>query len=123
MALARLTHKTIGDLDEGNAGTIIDKAINEALNDLDDRGGEDKLPRKVVIEVVADIKEDRLILNLNAHAKIPPRKCRSTIAASQQADGGIKALFQTGNAENPAQPTMFGPNGCSSSTPAAHPPS
>lgn len=106
MAMTKLCHRTIGDLDEGAAGLIIDKAINEVLRDLDDRGNDDKLPRKVAIEIEAEIKEDRLVFRVHANAKLPPRKTRATIAVMQEAAGESRALFQTDNGANPEQNTL-----------------
>lgn len=111
MGLQKLTCQTLAELDEGAAGIAINRAIDEAMVDIEDRGNEDEATRKVVIEIDMTMKKDQLMIGpVKAQAKLPPRQTRITVGAVRiEGTGGKRqpaAIFRNDNATNPNQPTF-----------------
>lgn len=101
-----LSLATIGDLDNGTARAIIDKAIAEAVADLDDRGDDNK-PRKVKIEIeLKRMDNGQVDSAVQASAVLPARRTASTFAKIRQTAGKAKLLFQDMDREDPNQTTI-----------------
>lgn len=101
-----LSVATIGHVDHGAAELIIDAAIKEALEDLDDRGEDDK-PRKVLIELSVQRMANGLVeAHVKAQAKLPPRQTASTIGSLAKRPKGVELMFQEFSPEDPAQPSF-----------------
>ncbi len=103
----RLSLATLGELDGGAAGVIIDAAIREAVGDLDDRG-EDEKPRKVTIEITLKRMDNGLIeSHVEACAKVPRRRTATTVGRVAGNGGkGMGLLFQSQVPDDPDQRTI-----------------
>jgi hypothetical protein len=108
MAQVKLSLATLGSVDQGSAELIIDRAINEATRDIDDRGADGK-PRKIMIEVqLQQVPDGRVDITVAAHPKLPPRQTASTVARVRtMPNGGADLLFQEFSPENPDQTSVF----------------
>ena len=97
----------IGDLDNGIARHLINAAITEALNDLADRGEEDKKPRGVIIKLQFAHHQGLVVVDIQARSETPPRRSRLTAAQLRMKGKGVhEILFQPTNSDNPAQGTL-----------------
>jgi hypothetical protein len=110
LAFTQLTLASVGDLNDGAAEAIINREIQTAVRDIDDRGHDGK-PRKVVIEITMQQNkgdDGRITVDLDvaAQAKVPPRRTGTTVAKPFEKDGKVALLFQEFNAENPDQGTF-----------------
>lgn len=103
----RLCLETLGNLDCGAAGLIIDAAIRDALADLDDRGSDLK-PRKVEIAVTLKVLDNGQVeAHVEACARLPRRRTASTIAnLKRQGEQQPRLMFQTMAPDNPDQRTI-----------------
>lgn len=107
MAVKPLCLDSLGDLADGSARLIIDRAIQEAVSDTDDRAADDGKPRKVTIELTLERRGDGLIeAHVAAQAKLPPRRTASTVGRPIRRDEKTRVFFQEWNAENPDQGTF-----------------
>lgn len=111
MAQVNLTCRTIGDLKGGAAERVIDETITQVVADLEDRGWEDKKPRKVVITIdMLKHTEEMTLIDVIVKADMPPRKVPTTTATSKRRlVGGMPVddlQFQSANPENPRQGTF-----------------
>lgn len=108
MPRVNLSLATIGALDDGLAGAIINAEINTAVADLEDRGQDGK-ERKVIIELNM-IKDEhgKIAVDVKAQAKMPPRRVAPTNALmGQDAQSKVaKLVFQDDNPERADQPTL-----------------
>lgn len=74
-----VTCDTLGALDNGSARAIINRAILEAVTDLDDRAADDDKPRKVVIELTFERRKNSDVeVSVEAIAKVPSWTSRCT---------------------------------------------
>ena len=108
MPRVALSLETIGALDDGVAGAIINAEINTAVADLEDRGDDGK-ERKVVIELsMLRDEHGKYHMTVKAQAKMPPRQVAPTNALMGQdaASKVAKLVFQDDNAERADQPTL-----------------
>ncbi len=104
-----VTYETLGSLDSGAAKAIINAAIKEAVSDLDDRGGDDGKARTVLIQIVLTPRSNgQAEVEVQATAKLPPRRTASTVAALRFAKdgGGSQLLFQDLAPDDPDQKTI-----------------
>lgn len=103
----KTTCDTLGDLGQGAAREIINAAIRLAVADIDDRG-EDKKPRKVVIEMTMERLDNGLIdTTLTAIAKVPVYRTNSTIARISKRPGKEPSLdFNDMAGDDPDQRTI-----------------
>lgn len=103
-----INHATIGKLDNGDAAEIIDAAIKEAVKDFDDRSGEDGKPRKVVIELTFERRDNgEAEVSVEAHAKIPKRRTASTVCRLRfDKENGSKLQFNDLATDDPNQTTI-----------------
>lgn len=101
-----LTLDSLGELDNGAARAIVDHAIRTCVQDLDDRG-EDEKPRKVVIDLEM-VKLDNGLTAAHVSAKVvlPPRRTASTVAVIRNQGGQPGLLFQTLAPDDPHQRTL-----------------
>lgn len=104
---ANLSLATLGELDNGAARAIIDSAINRAIDDIDDRGDDEK-PRKVVITIELEKLENGLVsARVDAKTNVPAYQTAATFAKISKRQGEIGLLFQPFNPERPDQPTLL----------------
>ncbi len=102
----KLCLETIGEIDGGSAALIIDKAIADAVHDLDDRG-EDGKPRQVHILLILQRMDNGLIeAHVEAEAKAPKRRTASHIAQLKRDGGSSDLLFQQYDSSDPSQRTI-----------------
>jgi hypothetical protein len=101
-----LSLDTIGDLADGTARAIIDKAISEAVADLDDRGDDGK-PRKIKIEVELKQMDNGLTESaVQACAVVPARRTPSTVAKVKKTRDKAQLTFQDMASDDPNQTTI-----------------
>ena len=107
MAKVNLSLKTLGDLDGGMVQAITDAAIQEAIDDLEDRGQDGK-PRHVVIDLILtmDGRTQAPIAEVAVAAKLPPRRSGGTVAEQRHTTDGKALSFQSLNPTRPDQPTF-----------------
>lgn len=88
-----LSLETLGELDSGAAGVVIDAAIRTAVADIDDRG-EDGKPRKVVIELTLSKMDNGLLAaHVEADARLPKRRTNSTLGKVSVSRGQPSMVF------------------------------
>jgi len=107
MALVPLTWKTIGDLDEGRAGLMINEVLSALFRDLEDRGHDEKA-REVTIKLTAVSAKGMTVLDLQAAVKIPAFRTNNTLACMHNSKDGNKPhlCFQEFAPDNPDQNTL-----------------
>lgn len=102
-----VTCDTLGALDNGSARAIINRAILEAVTDLDDRAADDDKPRKVVIELTFERRKNSDVeVSVEAIAKVPKRRTASTVATLRLADNGSQLQFNDMATDDPSQRTI-----------------
>lgn len=102
-----VTCDTLGALDNGSARAIINRAILEAVTDLDDRAADDDKPRKVVIELTFERRKNSDVeVSVEAIAKVPKRRTASTVATLRLADNGSQLQFNDLATDDPSQRTI-----------------
>lgn len=107
MALKRLDHISIGALDNGSVGALIDEAIAVAIHDLSDRG-DDGQPRLVTIILDIRQKGKTPVVEAKVSTKVPPYRSGPTAGTEKAIGNGQAGLyFQPLNADSADQPTMF----------------
>lgn len=102
-----ITCETLGALDNGLAGQIIDAALREASFDIDDRGQDGK-PRKVEIHIVMKmLKNGQVVTTVEATPKVPRRKTAETIGQVKRVGPGrTNIVFSQFAPEDPHQRTI-----------------
>lgn len=106
MAAKMLCLETLGALNNGAARLIVDAEIAKAITDLEDRGEEDKQPRKVTITLVLGMKEQMIVGRVSAQAVLPARSTGGTLLNLAHKSGNPVLVFQEHNAERPDQATF-----------------
>lgn len=97
----------LGDLDDGAARAIIDAAIRDAINDLEDRGAQDQKPRKVNIVLTFNLLDNGLVdCRAEAIAKVPNRKTASTIGEMRKDGRNHVVRFRKFSPTDPHQTTI-----------------
>jgi hypothetical protein len=98
-----LNLSTLGQLQNGTAAVIIDAAINAALNDLDNRG-HDERPRKVIITTqMAKLDNGTAAIGVKAKTRVPEYVTASTLANMSQNGRQTVAEFEMTSPRNPNQ--------------------
>ena len=98
---------TLADLADGAAGVAIDAAIAAAVRDCEDRGGEDKKPRKVTVELeFKKVGEDYVSATVRAKTSIPPYLTKPTIGKLKVDGRTVHMVFNPNAANNPDQRTL-----------------
>lgn len=104
-----LTLASLGELDCGTARAVIDKAIADAMADLDDRG-EDGKPRQVNIMLVLarlDAGKSSMVgAHIEAEAKLPKRRTASTIGLLRTNANQTQMIFNDLSPTDPHQRTV-----------------
>ncbi len=107
MARHLVSCNTLGDLDGGSARAIVDAAIREAVNDLEDRAEYDEKPRDVVIKLRFEMRKNREVdVTLDATAKMPPRRTAMTTGQIVAKDGRAGVRFSALAPDDPMQGTF-----------------
>jgi hypothetical protein len=107
MAKALITCDTLGDLDQNAARLIIDAALRDAINDLEDRGQQDRKPRRVNIVVTFNLLDNgQVSATVEALAKVPMRKTASTIGEITRQGRNMQIMFSQHSPDNPDQLTV-----------------
>lgn len=102
-----LSMETIGDLDNGVFGLLVDKEIDALAKDLDDRGEEDGKARHLAIDIEVIKVKGIVIITPKVAAKLPPRVSNSTAAKERMKEKGqTELLFQQMNRDDADQPTL-----------------
>jgi hypothetical protein len=100
--------KNLGDLDNGVVGLMIDKTIDMAVADLEDRGREDGKPREVVIKLRFGVFEGMIVAAVDCEAKLPAYRSKTQSAKLKTEAGKHKLLFDDMCRDNPDQPEFEG---------------
>ncbi len=105
--LKPITCATLGELANGEAEKIIDRCLERAVFDLDDRGEEDKKPRIVTITVTMGVVNGMKLAKVDAVFKPVPYASNATeCVVMKKKDGMPTLMFQNLNAERADQPTF-----------------
>ncbi len=106
--LKPITCANLGSLANGEAEKIIDRCLERAVADLDDRGDEDKKLRVVTITVSMGVVNGMKLAKVDAIFKPVPYVSSSTecTVMKKKADGVAMLMFQDKNAERVDQPTF-----------------
>ncbi len=90
-----LSLETIGAVDGGAAGLLIQDQINKAVADFDANGESDMEKRKVVIQVTmqVDRKSGEKRTSVQCQAKLPPRRTREVASTTKKERGVARLLF------------------------------
>ena len=103
MAIQELNCATIGLLDQGRAAAVIDKALREMVDDLEDRGSDGK-PRAVTIKLeLTQIGEDRYAISVDVGTKRPGLRTSDHAADMRKRAGEMTLCFQEHDSEDPKQ--------------------
>jgi hypothetical protein len=95
---------TLGDLDGGAARAIVNAALRDAVNDLEDRAHQDKKPRKVVITLTFSHLENGLVdTRVEASVKAPARRTAPTIGEYKRDGSNMRVQFHPLNTDDPRQ--------------------
>lgn len=111
MAQTELTCDTLGDLDGGRARGIINAALSRIMDDLEDRGDDEK-KRTIDVKLSFVRRKGNLVVDVQAAAKCPPYQSAETVASltqkSKKGGAGLRnaVTFQEHSADNPDQPTF-----------------
>ena len=101
-----VTIDTLAELDSGAARLIINRAIEEAVRDMDDRGDDGK-PRKVEILLELSRMDNGLIAcHVEASPKVPRRRTASTVGLIRRSGERSQLLFQQFDQDDPKQRTI-----------------
>lgn len=107
MARLPVSCDTLGDLDGGAARAIINRALREAVFDLDDRAAQDDKPRKVEIVVTFKARDNGDVdVHVEANSKTPRRRTATTTANVKRQDGAAQLVFSQFAPEDPRQSTL-----------------
>jgi hypothetical protein len=103
---AKLNLTTIRDLSNGQAEAVINAAIQAAIRDLEDRGG-DKKPRKVSIEMeFKKLGEDVVTATVKAKTTLPPYVTQPTFGTLNVDGTAAHMKFNPNNADDYEQQTL-----------------
>lgn len=106
MARLDLSMETLGEVDRGAAQAIVDAEISKAIEDIDDRGSDEK-PREVNIKLVMQQRPDGLVeTHVACQAKVPPRRTNPTLAELNRKGGHSNLVFSSHAPDNPNQKTL-----------------
>ncbi len=101
----QLSIDTLGDLQEGMARAIVDKALADAIADVEDRAADDQKTRSVQIQVdIWRMADGEVGVDLQCKFSPPKYKTHPTRARLRQVGPGkVAAMFQPATADNPEQ--------------------
>ena|ERR1700676_5117515 len=103
MAMQPLTLDSLGLLDDGRAKIICERAMAEAVSDLEDRGQDGK-PRVVNLKITLEQEsEDSYSIVVEAGTKRPGWKTAPHPAKARKQRGETTLVFQEFSTEDPSQ--------------------
>ncbi len=103
---AKLNLTTIRDLSNGQAEAVINAALQAALRDVEDRG-EDRKPRKVVVEIeLKKFNDDVVTATVKAKTTLPPYVTQPTFGELSVDGKSVDMKFNPNNADNHEQQTL-----------------
>jgi hypothetical protein len=103
---AKLNLTTIRDLSNGQAEAVINAALQAALRDVEDRGG-DKKSRKVTVEIeLKKLGDDVVSATVKAKTSLPPYVTEPTFGALHVDGKAVDMKFNPNNADNHEQQTL-----------------
>jgi hypothetical protein len=98
---------SLPELDNGAGRLIINKAIQEAIYDLEDRAAEDRKSRKVQILLTLDLLPNGTVsAKLDAVAKLPVRQAAATFGELHGRGRDMKVVFRKYSPDDPSQSTI-----------------
>lgn len=103
----RLCCDHLGDLNDGAARLMIDGAIDVAVQDLENRGHDDK-PRKVTITLTLSKDGSSVVAVADAKTTLPPYRTFSTLGKLNYDGGRPAVLFNPDSSGNPDQESLPG---------------
>lgn len=113
MSIKPLTCDTIGGLDNGLFGRLVDEEIRRIVDDLEDRG-HDGNKRTLTIEIAfeKDVSRDphapAIHIDPQVRSKLPAKRSGVTSSkVSTVAGGQLQLIFRDDNSDNPDQPTIY----------------
>lgn len=106
MAKLQLSLDTLGELDRGAARLLIDREIQRAVADLEDRGEEDGKARKVNISLEMVVKDGLAVVQLNCESKLPSYRSNLTAGNIKVNAGKPVLYFQPYSPDNADQPNF-----------------
>lgn len=118
MPIMNLTHENLGELAGGDVAVLIDQALIQLVQDLEDRGDDGK-PRKITFQLIVwkpdPVRDPQNIASeFQAKVVLPDYRSRQTRHAVSSKAGVQLLAFSSGAPDNPNQPTMFEANDDSS---------
>ncbi len=100
----KLSWRTIGELNQGSAGVLIDRAIADAIHDLDDRGQEDNKARKVNVTLVLEPRKDgEAEASVEVKLSLPAYQTAQHVCGRVRSGGELALLFEGLSPERPDQ--------------------
>lgn len=96
---------TIADLDAGAAGVVINREIQKALADLEDRG-EDGAARTVDIKISLKLDGNAVKVVAEAKANLPKYRTGPTFGKLKRKGNTVGMAFVPDSPQNPDQMTM-----------------
>lgn len=110
--LKKITCDTIGGLDNGLFGRLVDAELDKIVNDLDDRGHDgNKRSLTITIEFGMDMKRDphspSVTVDPRVKAKLPDLRSGVTAAKVSTKDGELQMIFRDDNRDNVDQGTIY----------------
>lgn len=107
MPAVDLSLATLGELNNGVAGAVINAALLAAVRDTEDRGLEDKKPRKVTITVsIEKIAEESVQVEVEAKTSLPAYRTDKTIGTLGFTGKDPVVKFQPMSGARPDQETF-----------------
>jgi hypothetical protein len=107
VAMKRLRWDTLGLLAAGDAGLIIDAALDAAMSDLVDRADEDGKPRTVNITVELKlVGKNQIDARVQAAPSLPKRRTSLHIGELKMDKGRAVLAFSDHAPEDPRQRTI-----------------
>lgn len=98
-----LTLESLGELGCGQARAVIERELNAAIRDCEDRG-EDKKARKVVIEVeLKKVNDETMVVNVSAKATTPKYRTENHWGKIDLNRGKPELKFSPVSLTNPEQ--------------------
>lgn len=106
-----LSLTTITEMDDGRMRAAMDMAITQCLDDIEDRGHDEK-PRTVTLkmtltpEVDGGKNPEGVAIDFDIESKMPPRRSKTYRAELKRNARGTQALFNDVSPDDPKQATL-----------------
>lgn len=94
---------SIPNLSDGYVGKMLEKALNDVIEDIDDRG-HDGQKRSITLKLTFSPNEKKIKIDANVTTKLPAYVPPTTMAKFDRAAGGL--AFNPDVADNPDQSTI-----------------